>query len=168
MKKGFYIFAALVLITLVVFIFYKLNNAETPEADVQFDSEAEALEYAIHESPYIVDFIHQTKIVDSEKMVIYKFQKDEEVGIGTGTLVWKNKKVSWYKNGNDIIISDKNNNTNIIGDVKSYSGKNFKLYAGIANSKNLKIETEIDSDVSPHIDDKSGFYYLLIPSLKQK
>ncbi|MCE4048742.1 MULTISPECIES: hypothetical protein [Bacillaceae] len=168
MKKGVFIFATLVLVALVVFIFNKLINTEKIESEVQFDSEAEALEYAKDESPYIVDFISQTKLVDSEKMVIYKFKKDEAVGIGTGTLVWKNKKVSWYKNGNDVIISDKNNNTNIIGDVESYSGKKFKLYAGITNSKNIKIETETDSEISPHIDDNSGLYYLLVPSLRQK
>ncbi|MBT2602043.1 hypothetical protein J7E55_03070 [Bacillus sp. ISL-53] len=160
---------SLIIITLAVFLLlFNMDNNRKTATEMKFNSEQEALEYAKQETPYIVDFIDETKSIDNEKIVIYKFKKDKEIGIGTGTLKWKDKKVIWIKNGNDIVISDNNETkTDISGEVETYSGKKYRLYAGIANSKNIKIETETDNNITPHIDDKSGIYYLLIPSLKK-
>lgn len=160
---------SLIIITLAVFLLlFNMDNNRKAATEMKFNSEQEALEYAKQETPYIVDFIDETKSIDNEKIVIYKFKKDKEIGIGTGTLKWKDKKVIWIKNGNDIVISDNNETkTDISGEVETYSGKKYRIYAGIANSKNIKIETETDNNITPHIDDKSGIYYLLIPSLKK-
>ncbi|QQD81361.1 hypothetical protein JD965_15945 [Bacillus siamensis] len=163
-KKIIICLLAICIIFIVGFFFIKNNG--TSDSVKKFNTEQEALQYAKQESPYITDFIDETKEIDNEKVVIYKFEKNKQMGIGTGTLVWKDKKVTWVKNGNDIVLNNKNNTkTDISGDVKSYSGKKYKLYAGVNKTKKLKIETQTDNNVTPHVDKKSGIYYLLIPSI---
>lgn len=162
-KKIIICLLAICIIFIVCLFFIKKN--ETPDSAKKFNTEQEALQYAKQESPYITDFIDETKEIDNEKVVIYKFKKNKQMGIGTGTLAWKDKKVTWVKNGNDIVLDSKNNKTDISGDVKSFSGKKFKLYAGVNKTKDLKIETQTDYNVTPHLDKKSGIYYLLIPSI---
>ncbi|QIW79060.1 hypothetical protein [Bacillus tequilensis] len=164
-KKIIICLLAISVIFIVGFYFIKNKNNETLDSMKKFNTEQEALQHAKQESPYITDFIDETKEIDNEKVVIYTFEKNKQMGIGTGTLAWKDKKVTWVKNGNDIVIDSKNNKADISGDVKSYSGKKYKLYAGVKKTKNLKIETQTDDNVTPHVDKKSGIYYLLIPSI---
>ncbi|MGK9265399.1 hypothetical protein KXR56_01850 [Bacillus inaquosorum] len=164
--KGKKMIICLLAISIIFIVgFYFMKNNETPDSAKKFNTEQEALQYAKQESPYITDFIDETKEIDNEKVVIYTFEKNKQMGIGTGTLAWEDKKVTWVKNGNDIVLDSKNNKTDISGDVKSYSGKKYKLYAGLNKTKNLKIETQTDNNVTPHVDKKSGIYYLLIPSI---
>ncbi|RAS91800.1 hypothetical protein A3863_04795 [Priestia endophytica] len=172
MQKKFVTSLVLIVLVVVLGIFIFNNNGlkETKETEKQFDTEQEALQYAKRQTPNIVDVISETKLVENEKVIIYKFKKNEEVGVGTGTLTWKNKKVVWNKNGDDTIIYniDDKTKTDISGNVETPSGNKFKLYAGIANSKNIKIETETDDNVVPHFDQKSKIYYLLIPIMDKK
>ncbi|MGP7818209.1 hypothetical protein [Niallia sp. 01092] len=176
MQKKFIISFILIALVIVSGIFIITNNNRLEKTNVdslketgkQFDTEQEALEYAKKQTPNIVEIIDETKLVDNEKVVVYKFKKNEEIGVGTGTLTWKDKKFIWNKNGDDTVIyntADKTSTT-ISGDVKTPSGNKYKLYAGIADSKNIIIETETDENIVPHINKKSKIYYLLVPSLE--
>lgn len=165
MKGKKIIICLLVICIIFIISLFFIKNNETPDSAKKFNTEHEALQYAKQESPYITDFIYETKEIDNEKVVIYKFEENKQMGIGTGTLAWKDKKVIWVKNGNGVALKNQNNKTDISFDVKSYSGKKYKLYAGFNKTKNLKIETQTDNNVTPHVDKKSGIYYLLIPSI---
>ncbi|NRF36977.1 hypothetical protein HRF58_20040, partial [Bacillus velezensis] len=146
MKGKKIIICLLVICIIFIISLFFIKNNETPDSAKKFNTEHEALQYAKQESPYITDFIYETKEIDNEKVVIYKFEENKQIGIGTGTLAWKDKKVIWVKNGNGVALKNQNNKTDISFDVKSYSGKKYKLYAGFNKTKNLKIETQTDNN----------------------
>ncbi|WP_110926760.1 hypothetical protein [Bacillus massiliglaciei] len=171
MLKKWMIYSLLFIIAIVsisgVVLADNQKTRETKEAEKQFDSEQEALKYAKKKNPYMEEIIGETKITNHEKVVLYTFQHEHETGVGTGTLTYKDAKVVWEKNGADLVISNSKNqqSTNLSGDVTTPSGNRYTLYAGAADSKKIRIETETDNGLTPHIDRKHKIYYLLIPKL---
>jgi len=126
-----------------------------------FQSENEAVAYGKKETPEIQNIIGETNYVDGEKIVIYRVKTKEGEGVGTATLTEKKTKISWSKNGADVILKHKKEFASVKGDFKSASGKKYELYAGVAENPNLKIDTTLENDIQPHIDKESGLYYYI-------
>lgn len=146
-----------------------LGCSKTSESDVNekeakwYSSEEKAFNEAKKERADIQDIIGESKYLENEKIVIYTIKDKSNIGVGTATITQKDNKVSWETNNNPFIIQQPEGNTDASYEFKTTSGKKYELYAGTPTGPNMKIETKIDTDISPHIDKEHNIYYFLSP-----
>ncbi|EIT83892.1 hypothetical protein A374_17694 [Fictibacillus macauensis ZFHKF-1] len=134
------------------------SSSQKEPAMKLFDSETEAIAYGMKQSPQITEIIGESKYVDNEKILIYSFKNNNDIGIGTASMISKGNQVGWVLNGNGFTI---NPDANAV--IKSHNGYKYDLYAGMTKNKNKTIETTTDEHVTPHMNRKTNIYYLLVP-----
>lgn len=133
----------------------------------EFNSESEALQYGKEESSKIVEYIDESKLLNNEKIIFYLFRTKEGEGIGTGTLVHKNNKVSWVKFDNDVVVKQSKGSTDIHYEIETPSGTKYEFYSGVTKNDNITIETQTNYNIKPNIYKNSDIYYYLTPKISK-
>lgn len=130
-----------------------------------FNSQNKAIEYGLKYEDIKKNDILEVVDLKGEKVVVFRFGDPDGKGICIAHLINKNNQYQWYRDLQRVILkSDKPNvgNLNVTTDFKTTSGKEYKLYLGVANNSNFTINTDTELNVRPKIDQKTGMYYYII------